>query len=163
MRAAIAEEVNETKTTPTSTSPPAPETALLASWQPEPIDWLWFPYVPKGMLTMLSGVAGAGKTCIALDIAAAVTSGRAHIDEASCAPANVLYLTSGDNIANVVRPRFDAAGGDAQRFRFLRDPEKLTKPEDLEVVIKDTGAALVIIDTLQSYFGTARCKLEKLS
>ena len=55
---------------------PLPELFALDHWQPKPIDWLWEPYLAKGMIAMLSGDAGAGKTCIALDIAAAITAGR---------------------------------------------------------------------------------------
>lgn len=140
-----------------------PETELLASWEPEPVDWIWFPYVPKGMLTVLSGIAGAGKTYIALDIAAAVTAGRTPVRGEPCPAASVLYLACGDNIGNTIRPRFDAAGGDAQRLRLQRDPARIRTAEELAAAIAHAGAALVIIDPVQSYFTTGRAMLEQLS
>ena len=38
-------------------------------------EWLWYPYIPFGKLTIMQGDGGDGKTTTALQIAAAVTTG----------------------------------------------------------------------------------------
>ncbi|MGA3210918.1 MAG: AAA family ATPase, partial [Terriglobales bacterium] len=43
--------------------------APLSNWEPKPVEWLWKPYVPGAMLTLLSGAPGVGKTYVALAIA----------------------------------------------------------------------------------------------
>src|SRR5580704_16844820 len=87
-----------------------PDLSPPSNWEPKAIDWLWKPYVPSGMLTLLSGAAGVGKTYIALAIAAGVTAGR------TCPAGHVLLLTSGDHPVHVLRPRFDAFAGAVERF-----------------------------------------------
>ena len=42
---------------------------------PEPVNWLWEPYIPSGAITLIQGDGGLGKTTIALVVAAAVTIG----------------------------------------------------------------------------------------
>ena len=39
------------------------------------IDWLWYPYIPFGKITVIQGDPGDGKTTVVLAIAAAVTTG----------------------------------------------------------------------------------------
>ncbi|MGD0153134.1 MAG: AAA family ATPase [Thermacetogeniaceae bacterium] len=48
----------------------------LSDVQSEEVSWLWEPYVPLGKLTLLEGDPQAGKTWVALAIAAAITNGR---------------------------------------------------------------------------------------
>ncbi|MGA3212548.1 MAG: AAA family ATPase [Terriglobales bacterium] len=154
-----------------ATSSAGPQTAFpdslpLTHWEPKPIDWLWEPYLARGMLTMLSGAAGAGKTCIALDIAAAVTAGR------RTPPGNVLYLTASDNPEYVLRPRFEACGGDAGRLHVVRDQlsgkdvlrkePQLAAIDSLQKLIEQSGAALVVVDPLHSYLDPVYARRPKI-
>jgi replicative DNA helicase len=52
-----------------------PEILTLSQVEAREVDWLWRPYLANGMLAMLSGDPGAGKTYVALAIAAAITTG----------------------------------------------------------------------------------------
>ncbi|WP_455685119.1 AAA family ATPase [Treponema pectinovorum] len=38
------------------------------------VDWLWFPYIPFGKLTIIQGNPGEGKTYFAMRLAAASTN-----------------------------------------------------------------------------------------
>src|SRR5207253_7083932 len=123
------------------------------------------PYLPLEMITVLSGDPGAGKTFISLAIAAALTRGEDVLGGDSSVPANVLYLTLENSPAHVLRPRFDAQGGDASRLFVLRgtiykdgETEKqaglsLADVDQLESAISETHARLVVIDPLQSFLG----------
>ena len=96
-----------------------PDLVCLADVAPRAVQWLWDPYLALGMLEMLSGDPGAGKTFVALAAAAAFTNG--HTPSGTrCAPIDVLYLSLENAPAEVVRPRFDALRGDAARLHLLR-------------------------------------------
>ena len=43
-------------------SAPRDEVFAFSRWAANPMEWIWRPYLPKGMLTLLGGAAGAGKT-----------------------------------------------------------------------------------------------------
>ena len=42
-------------------------------------EWLWEGHIPRGMLTIIAGDPGQGKSAVALDIAARVSSGKPFI------------------------------------------------------------------------------------
>jgi len=119
----------------------------------------------NGMLGMLSGDPGAGKTYIALAIAAAITTGRVPCTAERRDLADVLYLSVENSPEHVLRPRFDSLGGDARRFHFLRGSVtgdgdrtergsvRLSDVRLLSDALQQTRARLVIVDPIQSYLG----------
>jgi predicted ATP-dependent serine protease len=40
------------------------------------VEWLWYPYIPRGKLTLLEGNPGVGKSYLALQFCAIVSRGR---------------------------------------------------------------------------------------
>jgi len=141
-----------------------PDLICLATVAPRAVDWLWQPYIPARMLSMISGDPGAGKTFIALAVAASFTTGRAP-DGKPCEPINVLYLSVENAPAEVVRPRFDSLRGDPAHL-FLLAGTVSTKNGDaqhgaisladvplLDRALQETGAKLVIVDPIQSFLG----------
>ena len=135
----------------------------LADVKPLEVEWLWEPYVPLKMITVVSGDPGAGKTFLALALAASLTRGERIVTGARVAPCNVLYLSNENSPEHVTRPRFDALEGDVSRF-FLLDGTKaedgtagritLADLEQLEEAIVKHETRLVIIDPLQSFLGS---------
>jgi RecA-family ATPase len=140
-----------------------PDVLCLADVEPEPVQWLWEPYIPLKMITLVSGDPGVGKTTLAMTLAAGLTTGRgiggARLNEVG----NVLYLTNENSPSHVLRPRFDALGGDARRFFVLQgtiladgSPASITlgDTEQLEEALTANGVRLVVIDPLQSFLGS---------
>ena len=41
------------------------------------VNWLWYPYIPYGKITIIQGDPGEGKTTLALRLAAACSTGQA--------------------------------------------------------------------------------------
>ena len=142
-----------------------PEIINLSQVEAKAVPWLWQPYLAMGMLGMLSGDPGAGKTFIALAIAAALTTGRLPYSGEPCLPVDVLYLSVENSPEHVVRPRFDLLGGNAKRFHILRGSVvgegkratrgsvKLSDIKMLHESMDKTDARLVIVDPIQSYLG----------
>jgi hypothetical protein len=137
----------------------------LATVEAKEVEWLWKPYLPIGMLAILNGDPGAGKTFIALAIAAAITVGKVPYTGEPRVPSHVLYLSVENSPEYVVRPRFDSLGGDPSRFHILRgsiigDGERaergsvrLSDVSLLGDALLRTEARFVIVDPLQSYLG----------
>lgn len=141
-----------------------PLVVRMADVEPEDVGWLWYPYLPRGKLTILEGDPGAGKTWLALAIAAAITRGRVpagRADAPTTEPASVLYLTGEDGLADTLRPRLDAAGADVSRMHVLIGWQQeemqgaitLSDLAPLEAAITQVKPALVVIDPIQAYLG----------
>lgn len=90
-----------------------------ASVTPEPIRWLWPGWLARGKLHVVAGKAGTGKTTIALDVAACITSGRALPDGHRPKPGNVVIWSGEDDPADTLVPRLLAAGADLSRVRIV--------------------------------------------
>src|SRR5687768_18055343 len=74
---------------------------------------LWGPYLTPGTVAVLDGDPGAGKTFLALDLAARLTAGRSMPDGSPCPerPCGhyVLVVNVEDPVEKVLVPRFVAA------------------------------------------------------
>ena len=53
------------------------ELIRMSDIQPEEVQWLWYPYIPLGKLTVIQGDPGEGKTTFVLAVIAALTKGEA--------------------------------------------------------------------------------------
>lgn len=118
------------------------------------VEWLWYPYIPYGKLTILQGDPGEGKSTFMLNVAALLTRGKEmpdgfHVSE----PQRVVYQTAEDNLSDTVKPRLVAAGADCSRIAYIIDEDRPLTLEDsrIEKVIQETHARLFILDPLQAY------------
>jgi len=99
----------------------------LADVPPERIEWLFDGYLPLGELSALAGAGGAGKTSAAIDVAVRTAAGAAMPNGARSqlgGPAGVLYITSENHPAKVLRPRMEATalaltGHDADQAQVI--------------------------------------------
>ena len=83
----------------------------------EAITWLWEGFLPKATLTLLGGAIQAGKSTIAMSLAATVTTGGLWPDKTRCnGPGNVIFWSSEEVVKSVVKPRLMAAGADTSRI-----------------------------------------------
>lgn len=142
-----------------------PDLLCLNDVHSQPVSWLWKGYLAYGMLAMLSGDPDCGKTFIALSIAADLSNGRVPYTGEACEPISTLYLSNENSAEFVVRPRFDALGGNARSLHMFnqclsteensefRLPFSLKQTDVLETAINQTGAKLIIIDPIQSFLG----------
>ncbi len=131
--------------------------------------WLWPGYLPFLTPTVLDGPSGIGKSLVALDLAARVTSGFIPPGADTTArqdPAGVVYFGAQDDLRTVAVPRFLAAGGDPQRLLVFnqvpsdgghaRITSRLvtrTDEENLLRAIAAVRALLVIFDPCGAFLG----------
>lgn len=126
--------VGDATATPLAVGPREPEALLVsaAAVKPEPILWLWRDWLAAGKLHILAGAPGTGKTTIALDLAATVTTGGRWPDGSRSPAGDVLMWSSEDGRADTIVPRLIVAGAERSRFHFIqgvRDAEG-TRPFD---------------------------------
>ncbi len=124
--------------------------------QSEEIEWLWYPFVPYGKLTIIQGDPGDGKTTLALNIAAKLSKGESLDEEMKISePINIIYQTAEDGLADTVKPRLELADADCERILVIDESSEALSMADerLEEAIKLTNAKLLILDPIQAYLG----------
>jgi putative DNA primase/helicase len=125
----------------------------------EPVRWLWRGFLPAGMLTILGGAPGCGKTTIALSLAATVTRGATWPDGSRCTQAGDVLIWSGEDAPAVLAPRLLAAGADLRRVHFIdgvsdRDGDAFDPGRDMELLEAEAdklqAPRLLILDPVVS-------------
>lgn len=119
------------------------------------VDWLWYPYIPFGKLTIVQGNPGEGKTFFAMRLAAACTNKKFLPDMEPFEPFNMIFQTAEDGLGDTVKPRLVSSGADLQRVLVIDDTENpLTLADDrIEKAIRENNAKLMVIDPLQAFLG----------
>ena len=120
------------------------------------VEWLWYPYIPYGKITIVEGDPGEGKTTLVLKLAAALSRGLPlPCDDMERKPIHIIYQTAEDGIDDTIKPRLEKVGADCSMIRVIDETEKeLSMTDDrLEQAIVETGARMVILDPIQAYIG----------
>lgn len=75
----------------------------MADVESKNVEFLWYPYIPYGKITIIQGDPGEGKTTAVLRIAALLTKGEMlPEDKQEREPINVIYQTAEDGLADTV-------------------------------------------------------------
>lgn len=99
------------------------------------VRWVMEDWIPAGSLTLLAGREGLGKSTLAAQICAQITTGSLE-GELHGMPRNVLYIHSEDSREFTVAPRLKAAGADMDRVLFV----------DVETAQTDSGTVILPLD-----------------
>lgn len=124
-----------------------------SSVAPRNVRWAWQGWIPLGMLSLLIGLPGRGKTTAAEQLAADITRGVLAGDLYG-QPSNVLILSYEDAFEETLVPRLIAAEADLDRVELLRCRNKgyvldLTEHlPDIDRLAQDRGARFLLVDPL---------------
>ena len=150
-----------------------PAVRELGSWVPDAprcseidetdVEWLWPNKIPLGMLSVLEGPPGIGKSTIAVDVMARLSRGRSMPFEPDSIveSGNSIIIGPEDPVDSVAIPRLRAADANLARVRYYKglkdpsdkkqrfflDPMQLT---ELEKFIVGEGVRFVFIDAVMS-------------
>lgn len=129
----------------------------------EQVEWLLYPFIPYGKVTIIQGDPGEGKTTMVLQIIAKLTKGQSVLPVVDgeeepaerAEPVNVIYQTAEDGLGDTIKPRLLAAGADCSKVLVIDDSDQpLTMlDERLEQAIRQINARLVVLDPIQSFLG----------
>jgi len=152
---------------------PDPDLALVtvraSEVKMEKLEWLWQERIPLGKITWLCGMPDCGKTFVAIDLVARVSSGREFPDNTpnKWGEREVLLGVTEDGIADTVVPRLVAAKANLENVHIITcvtpdegDSKKkrmLMLKEDIVRIHRYLKAnpqiSLVVLDPLTSYLG----------
>jgi len=132
------------------------ETVQLSSVKAQDVQYLWYPRIPQGKVTLVEGDPGVGKSWLTMAIATGVSLGKGIPEREETEPGNVLVLSAEDGLADTIKPRLQSFGADCERIfapikLFTLDATGLSLLENLTV--KYTPK-LVILDPLVAYLGS---------
>jgi hypothetical protein len=134
----------------------------LSSYESKKVVWEWEPYVPKGMITMMTGDPGSLKSYLALAICAHITRGET-MEGSDGYAGNCIYLTNENDPEVVIRPRFDALKGNPARLFLIGQLQREGKPIQLTLsdidILADMlrsvkNCRMLVVDPIQSYLGS---------
>lgn len=132
----------------------------------EQVEWLLYPFIPYGKVTIIQGDPGEGKTTMVLQIIAKLTKGEkvlpdspgneGELPEHGTVAVNVIYQTAEDGLGDTIKPRLIEAGADCSRVLVIDDGEQpLTMMDNrLEEAIVQTKARLIVLDPIQGFLGS---------
>ena len=92
--------------------------------QSKEVNWLWYPYIPYGKITIIQGDPGEGKTTLALRLAALLSKGEPlPYDDAKRETVKIIYQTAEDGLEDTIKPRLEAAEADCTQIKVIDESE----------------------------------------
>lgn len=144
-------------------SPPShrPVIVRLSDVKPEAVQWIWTRWLARGLLTILGGYGGDGKSTLLMYLVAVLSRGGMLPDGSRAPVINTLILSAEDDPHYAIAPRLEAHNADMGRIVLMKGTEgengrtewfDIKKHIDsMREVIADENIGLVIIDPLSSY------------
>lgn len=141
-------------------------TVCAADIEPEHVEWLVDQSFPLGMLAVIGGQPGLGKSQISINLAAGVTSGVGLPGNGVFKDlGSVIILANEDDAARTIRPRLDAAGADITKVHIVEGVAREGADVDMfqldldiadlrERALQIGDVKLIIIDPPSAYLGT---------
>ena len=123
----------------------------------EKMNYLWYPYIPEGCLTLLSGDPGVGKSFISLALASIISRGEqfpfdnnsTHLESS-----NVIVQNSEDGKETTIKARLNKLNADSSKIWFINDSSSNFRLDNLDIIEKalyKIKPRLVIIDPITQY------------
>lgn len=141
------------------TLPKSTKYIRLSGVQSAKTEWLWYPYIPLGKITLMTADPGTGKTFFSLYLTSAVSTGNPFFGQDSSQirePKTAIYQTAEDGIADTIKPRLEPMKPNFNNIVVIdetQEPLSLSNYEEIEQAMKDLKPALMIFDPLQAYLG----------
>ncbi|HEV3260770.1 MAG TPA: AAA family ATPase [Gemmataceae bacterium] len=126
----------------------------------QPVSWLWPGRIPLGKLVIMDGDPDLGKSMLALDLCARLSTGRPFPDgRPGPGTGNALVLSAEDTAADTIVPRLQRLGADIPRvFVWQRERDDEVWPwrfpahvDRLDDALRLTDARLAVIDPIMAF------------
>jgi hypothetical protein len=142
------------------------KSSMMDTIEPKDIDWLWPNRIPCGMVSLLVGLPGQGKSFISLDMAARISRGIHWPDGHINKQAEVMIYAFEEDLSVATRPRLDAMGADCSKIHAFEsvklngiESESIDVHIHLPLIVKyhkdHPNIRLIILDPITSALGAA--------
>lgn len=129
----------------------------------EQIDFIWYPYLARGEVSILEGDPGLGKSYLAQMVAGSIATGRKLLSVKRGVPpitGPVIYFDMENSAGSVTKPRLTQNGFKdlSGRYHVVQQAFSIDDEEALDVVYdwcEEIKPALLVFDTLNMYIGKA--------
>lgn len=123
------------------------------------MEWLWFRYLPRGTITLLTGDPAAGKSTLILDIVARLSRGDPLPEEDPLThtrpPLKSWIMSSEDAADTIILWRLENQGARMENVFITDQRQPMTGPglRHFEETIVREGIALAVVDTVTTWMG----------
>lgn len=129
------------------------EEITAASIAPKDVNWLWYPRIAAGTITLVGARGGTGKGMFLVDIAARITRGSLWptLNRSYAPRGNVVWCETEDLIAETVVPRLIAAKAKLDRVIIKTSAKDLFAIDDLRDYVIKRNVRLIVLSPLNSF------------
>lgn len=121
------------------------------------VEWLWYPYIAYGKITLLQGDPGDGKSTMMLHLISEISNGgRLPDGTAIVRPQRVIYQCSEDGAGDTIKPRLVRMGANCKNVAFINEERcgGLTLDDErIREAMTEFSPKLLVIDPVQAYTG----------
>lgn len=123
--------------------------------EPEVVEWLWYPYIPLGKLTMIEGDPGLGKSWLTMALASYISRGKALPYQINKEKGKVLIMSAEDGLADTIKPRLITLKANTNNIVAIPEAVSFTEngAKAVSEAIDLVKPKLIIIDPLVAYLG----------
>ena len=129
------------------------------------VKWLWPNRIPMGMLTLLAGKPGTGKSTLTHNIMTRVSNGSAWPDIPSVPTpkGDCILISEEDSVSHTVKPRLQVMGADMANIHIWTEVEVGERMERFNLIdhldvlehllTKNSTIKVVVLDTIEPFMG----------
>ena len=123
-----------------------------ANVEDTPPKWLWYPYIPYGMITLVQGMPSSGKSTFLSDIIACATSGNMLPDGSRLeSKVNAIYQCAEAGGPGVIKSMLKNAGADLNAVSFVRGSFLTMCDGRIQRLVEETNAKILVVDPMQEF------------
>lgn len=130
---------------------------VLSNVEKKEVEWLWYPYIPKAMVSIVQGDPKCGKTFMLIDIISRITRGDYKpLSKEKFEQGCVIFQNNDDPLEYSIVERFEKQGADKEKIIVIDEKKEKLYFNDLtrlEETIKEKKPQLVIFDPIQAFMG----------
>ena len=118
------------------------------------VNWLWYPYIPFGKITIVQGDPGEGKTTFILSILSILSNGEKLPCSDTVINGNAIYQNTEDCNEDTIKPRLERHGADCSKICFINKKKgNVSLKDDLKKAVIEANAKMLVLDPIQSFLG----------
>ena len=119
------------------------------------VEWLWYPYIPYGKITIVQGDPGEGKTTVVLSLISMLSNGVPLPFTNEKKTLISIYQNAEDDNSDTIKPRLEHHKADCKNVCFIEKEDGLLFMDDdsIEKAIIKSNAKLLVLDPIQAYIG----------